>query len=167
MLDVNEIYNFHFIITEKEGGNSEDKDFIEDLKKFSTQEDGCFIVFDKKDLTLKIDIEEVKLKMPLREFYSKVDAKINDRITPEDIIKMLGYIPNYLSIRLEADSIDQIIKLMNWEILVEKMKEQGIKFIHKGIEIEPRIIEVKMNEMIQNKVTEIKTKRDRLNTDND
>ena len=167
MLDVNEIDNFHFILTEKDEKNSKDIKFIEDLKKFSIQEETCFIIFDKKDLTLKIDIKEVKLKIPLQGFYSKVDVKINDWIKPEDIIKMLGYIPNYLSIRLEADNIDQIIKLMNCKILVEKLKEQGIKFIHKGIEIEPRIIEIKMNEMIKNKVTEIETKRNMLNTDYD
>ena len=111
-LDVYQIYNLHLILTDKEEKNSEDKDFIEDLKEFSTQKKRCFIVFDKKDITLKIDIDEVKMKMPDQEFYSKVDVKINDIINPENIIEMLKHIPNHIELRLEADDIEQIIKLM-------------------------------------------------------
>ena len=41
------------ILTDKEEINSENKDFIEDLKELSTQEKRCFIIFDKQDVTLK------------------------------------------------------------------------------------------------------------------
>ena len=156
------------IPTHKEDKNSENKDFIEDLKKISTQEEGWFIVFDKKDITLKIDIDEVKMKMPEQEFYSKVDVKINDRIESEDIIEMLNHIPNHLTIRLEADSIYQIIKLMKSKNLIEKLKEQGTKFLYKGIEIKPRIIENKMDEDdLKNKVKKIEAKIDRFNINYD
>ena len=133
-LDASGIYNLHFILEDKEEINSENKDFIEDLKELSTQEGGCYIVFEKKDITLKINIDEVKLKMPEQEFYSKVDAKINYKIKSEDIIKMLEHIPNHLAIRLETNSIKKIIELMNFEILIEKLQVQGTKFLHKSIE---------------------------------
>ena len=101
------------IHTDEEEINSEDIDFIEDLKEFSTQEKRCFIVFDKKDITLKINIDEIEMKKSKQEFYSKVDAKINAKTKDsEDIIKMLEHIPNHLTIRLEADHIEQIIEFM-------------------------------------------------------
>ena len=156
------------ILADKEIKNSESKDFIEDLKKLSAQEKGCYIVFDKKDITLKININEVKLKMTEQEFYSKVDIKINNKIESEDIIEMLENIPNHLAIRLETDYFDETIKLMKSKILIEKLREQGIKFLYKGIEIEPRIIESKMDEDdLKNEVKKILTKRGRLNRDCD
>ena len=168
-LETVDIGYIHLILNDKEDKYSEDKGFIEDLKRFSIQqEEGSFIVFDKKDITLKIDIDKVKIKMPKQEFYSKVDAKINDKIKPEDIIKMLEHIPNHLTIRLEADYFAETIKLMKSKILIEKLREQGIKFLYKGFEIEPRIIESKIDEDdLKNKVKEIKAKRDRLNMDCD
>ena len=124
----------------------EDQDFIEDLKEITAKKWGCLIVFDKKDVTLKIDIDEVEMNMPKQEFYSKVDVKINYKIKPEDIIKKLEHIPNHLELRLEADCIDQIIELMKSKILIEKLKAQGTKFLYKGIKIEPGVIESEMDE---------------------
>ena len=149
--------------------NSEDIDFIEDLKGFSIQqEDRCFIVFDKKDITLKIDINEVDMKMSELEICSKVYAKINDKIISNNIICMLENIPNNLSIRLEADYFDQIIELMKCEIHIKKLEEKRINFLYKGIEIEPRIIESKMDEDdFKNEIKEIEAKRVRLNLDCD
>ena len=144
--------------------NSEDKKFIEDLKFFSTQEAVCLIVFDKKDITLKIDIDKVEMKKLKQEFYSKVDAKINDRIKPENIIKMIEHIPNNLELRLEADHVEQIIELMKSKTLIEKLWEQRIKFLFNCIEIESRIIETKIDEDdLKNEVKKIEAKRDRLN----
>ena len=158
----------YFIIEDKEEINSENKDFIEDLKEKSTQEEICFIVFDKKDIALKINIDEVKLKMKEQEFYSKVDVKINYKIKPEDIIIMLEHIPNHLAIRLETNNINQIIELMNSEILIKKLKVQGTKFLHKGVEIEPRIIKNKIDEEdVKNEVKEIEAKRVRFSVDCD
>ena len=150
------------ILTDKEEKNSEMKHFIEDLKE--NLDISSYIVFDKKDITLKIDIDEVQLKIPKQEFYSKVNAKINAKTKDsEDIIKMLNKIPNYLELRLEADYIEQIIELMRSKVLIEKMKEHGIKFLYKGIEIEQRIFESKMDEDdFKNEVKEIEAKRDRL-----
>ena len=156
------------ILTDKEVKNSENIDFIDDLKDFSTQEEGCYIVFDKKDITLKIDIDEVKIKMPEQEFYSKVDVKINDKIKPKKIIKMLKHIPKHLAIRLEADCIGQIIKLMKSKILIKMLKKKETKFLHKSIEIKPRIIKSKMGKKdLKNKVKEIEAKIGRLNIDCD
>ena len=167
-LDASGIYHLRLIHTDEEEKNSENKDFIEDLKVESTQPRRCFIVFDKKDITLKINIDEVKLKMPEQEFYSKVDVKINYKIKSEDIIKMLEHIPNHLAIRLETNSIKKIIELMNFEIFIEKLQVQGTKFLHKSIEIEPRIIKSKIDEDdLKNEVKEIEAKRDRLNMDCD
>ena len=158
----------HFILNDNEAKNSEDNDFIEELKEFSKQEEDDFIVFDKKDITLKIHIDKFKMNMPEQEFYSIVDAKINNKIKPKDIIKKLEQISKHLELRLEADDIDQIIRLMKSKILIEKLREQGIKFLHKDIEIEPRIIESKMDEdYLKIEVKEIKAKRDRLNMDCD
>ena len=158
----------HFILTDKEEKNSEDKDFIEDLKEISAQEERCFIVFDKKDITLKIDIDGVEMEMPKQEFYSKVDAKINDKIKTKKLICILKHIPNHLAVRLEADYIDQIIKLMKSKTLIEKLKEHGIKFLLKDIEIKPRIIKSKMDgDYLKNKVREIEAKRNRLSMDCD
>ena len=146
----------------------EDKKFIEDLKEESAQPRRCFIVLDKKDITLKTNIDEVEMKMPEQEFYSKVDVKINDKIKPEDIIKKLELIPKHLAIRLEADNIEQIIELMKRKILIEKLKAQGNKFLYKDIEIKPRIIESIMDEdNLKNKVKEIESKRYRLKMDCD
>ena len=152
--------------------NSDNKNFIEFLKEISTREEGCFIVFDKIDATLKININESEMKMQMQKqkkvFYSKVDAKINDRIEPVDIIKTIKHIPIHLGIRLEADHIKQMIKLMKSKSLIKKLKEQGIKFLYKGIEIEPRIIESKIDEDdLKNEVKEKEAKRDRLNMDCD
>ena len=156
------------ILANKEEINSENKDFIEDLKEISTQEEICFIVFDKKDITLKIYIEEVKMKMSKQEFYHEVDVKIYNEIKPRNIICKLKHIPKYLAIRFEADYIEQIIELMKSKTLFEKLKEKGAKFLHKGIEIEPRIIESKQNEVdLKNEVKEVKAKRDRMNMDCD
>ena len=96
------------ILTDKEEINSEDKDFIEDLKEFSKHQERCLIVFDKKDITLRIGIYEVEMKMPELECYSKVDVKIIDKIEPMDIIEMLKHIPNHLAIILEADYIKKL-----------------------------------------------------------
>ena len=146
--------------------NSDDNDFIEDL--ISKRSEGCFIVFDKKDITLKIDTNEAEIKIPEQEFYSKVDVKINDKIKPEGIICMLNHIPDHLTIRLEVDSIDEIIEPMKSKILIERLKEQGIKFLYKGIEIEPRIIKSEQDEDdLKNELKEIETKRERLNMDCD
>ena len=167
-LDVDKIYNLRLIHTDEEEKNSKDKDFIEDLKELSAQEGGCYIVFDKKDITLKIAIDEVIMKMPDLEFYSKVDVGINDRINSEDIICKLEHIPNHLTIRIEADYIKQIIELMKSKTLIEKLKEQRIMFLYNSIEIEPRIIESKMDEDdLNNEVKEIKAKRCRMNMDCD
>ena len=158
----------HLIQTDKEEKKSEDKDFIEDLKKITAQEKRFFIVFDKKDITLKIDIDKVEKKKPEKEFYSKVDAKINDKIESEDIIETLNHIPKHLTIRLETDSIYKIIKLMKSKNLIEKLKEQGTKFLHKGIEIKPRIIESKQDEDdLKKEGKKIEAKRNRLNMDCD
>ena len=152
-------------LTDNEEKNSERKDFIEDLKELSTSlPRRCFIIFNRKDITLKIDIDEVKMKMPEQQFYSKVDVMINDKINSEDIIFMFKHIPDNLTIRLEADYIDQIIKLMKCEIFIKKLEEQGTKFVYKEIEIEPRIIESKQDEDdFKNEGKEIEAKRDRLN----
>ena len=156
------------ILTDKEKKNSEVKHFVEDLKESLSQPRRCFIIFDKQDVTLKIDIDEVKMKMIEQEFYSKVDAKINSKIESEDIIEMLKHIPNHLAIRLEADHIEQIIKLMKSKTLIEKLKEQRTKFLYNGIEIEPRIIESKQDEDdFKNEVKEINAKRCRMNMDCD
>ena len=158
----------HFILNDSETKNSENNDFIEELKELSTQDEEQFIVFDKKDIALKIDIDEVKMKMTELEFYSKVDAKINDKIKPEDIIKMLEQIPKHLELRLEADYFDDIIELMKSKTLIEKFKEQGIKFLLWGIEIEPRIIKSKMDlSIFIDEVEEIDEKRYRLSMDCD
>ena len=161
--------NLRLIIAGNEKKNSEDKDFIENLKKFSKSSSQKFlIVFNKRDITLKIDIDEVKMKMPKQEFYSKVDVKINYTIESEDIIKMLKHIPSHLELRLEADYIEQIIKLAKSKTLIEVLKEQGTKFLLKGIEIEARIIESKQDEdHLKNEVKEIEAKRCRLNMDCD
>ena len=148
--------------------NPENKDFIEDLKELSTQEKRCFIVFDKKDVTLKIDIDEVEEKMSEQEFDSKIDVKINDEVKPKDIIKMLNQFPKHLELRLEADNTNQMIKLMKSKTLIERLKEKGIKILHNSIEIEPRIIESRMDEKdLRNEVKEIEAKRVRLNMDCD
>ena len=108
------------------------------------------------------------MKILNQKYYSKVDAKINDKIKPENIIKMLEHIPKHLELRLEVDHIEEIIELMNREILIEKLKEQGIKFLYKDIKIEPRIIKSKMDgDYLKNEVKEIETKRDRLRIDCD
>ena len=156
------------ILTDKEKKNSEAKHFFVDFKKVSAQGSECFIIFDKKDVTLKININKVKMKMPELECYSKVDVKINDQIESADIICILEHIPNHLAIRLETNNIDETIKLMKSKTLIEKLQEQGIKFLYNGIEIEPRIIESKMDEDdLKNEVKEIKAKRDRLDMDCD
>ena len=156
------------ILTDKEDINLARKDLIEYLKEISMRKDGCFIVFNKTDVALKINIDRIEMKMPKLECYSKVDVKIYDQIESEDIICMLEHIPNHLAIRLEANYIKQMIKLMKSKVLIEKLKEQGIKFLLKDIEIEPRIIESKMDEDdLKNEVDEIKAKRDRLNMDCD
>ena len=156
------------ILADKEEINPENKDFIEDLKELSTRKKRCFIVFDKKNVTLKINIDDEEMKMPEQAFYSKVDGKINDKIKPEDIIKKLEHIPNHLTIRLEADNIEQIIELMKRKILIEKLKTQGTKFLYKDTEIKPRIIESIMDEdNLKNKVKEIESKRYRLKMDCD
>ena len=154
-------------LTDNEEKNAERKDFIEDLKELSTSlPRRCFIIFNRQNITLKIDIDEVKMKMPEQIFYSKVDVGINDRINSEDIIFMFKHIPDHLIIRLEADYIDQIIELMKCEILIKKLEEQGTKFVYKDIEIEPRIIESKMDEDdLKNEVKEIEAKRCRFNMD--
>ena len=143
------------------------KHFIEDLKE--NLDISSYIIFDKKDITLKIDIDEVQLKMPKQEFYSKVNAKINAKTkNSEDIIKMLNKIPNHLELRLESYHIEQITELTKSKTLIEKLKEQGIKFLHNGIEIEPRIFESKMDEDdFKNELKEIEAKRDRLGMDCD
>ena len=147
------------ILTNIEEINSENKD----LKELSTQEKRYYIVFDKKDVTLKINIDKIEKKMLELECYSKVYVKINNKIQPGNIVKILEHIPSNLAVRLEADNIDLIIKLMNSEILIEKLRKQGIKFLLKGIEIEPRIIESKMDEEdLKNEVTEIKAKKCRM-----
>ena len=167
-LCADEIFCLRLILTDKEVKNSENKDFIENLKRISTQEERYFIVFDKNDITLKSNIDATKIKIPEHEFYSKVDSEINDEVKPKDIIKLLKNIPSHLELRLEADNIEQIIRLMKIKILIEKMKKQGIKFLHKGIEIQPRIIKSKMDEEdFKNDVKEIEAKRDRLNMDCD
>ena len=57
---------------------------------------------------------------------------------------------------------------MKSKTLIQKLKEQGIKFVYKGIEIEPRKIKSKMNEDdLKIEVKEIEAKRDRLNMDCD
>ena len=156
------------ILTDKEVKNPEDKDFIEDLKELSTQEKRCFIVFDKKDVALKINIDKVEMIMTELECYSKVDVKINNEVKPKDIIKMLNQFPKHLELRLEADNTDQMIKLMKCDILIGKLKEKGTIFVYKGIEIEPRIIKSKMDgKDLRNEVKEIKAKRVRLNMDCD
>ena len=133
------------ILADKEDMNSEKKDFIENLKKISTRNKRYIIVFNKNDITLKKDIDKVKMKMRKLELNSKVDEVIYGKIKPEDIIKMLNHIPKHISVRLEADNIDQIIKLMKSKTLIEKLIKQGNIFLYKGIEIEPRIIESKMD----------------------
>ena len=156
------------ILANKEEINSENKKFIEDLKELSIRKVRSYIVFYKKDITLKIDIDKVDMKMPKQKYYSKVDAKINDKIKPENIICMLENIPNHLTIRFEADYIKQITELMKSKTLIDKLKEQRIKFLYNSIEIEPRIIKNKIDEEdLKNEVIEIKTKRDRLNMDCD
>ena len=165
---VYEIKKLRFIQTDKENINSDDKDYIEDLKEKSAQPGRCFIVFDKKDITLKIDFHEIDMKIPEQEYYSKVDAKINSKVNSKDITCMLKKIPNHLELRLEADYIKQIIDLMKSKALIEKLKEQGTNFLYNGIEIEPRIIESKMDEDdLKNEVKEIEAKRVRLNMDCD
>ena len=165
---VDRIIVLQLILTDKEEKNTEDKDFIKELKKISTQVGWCFIVFDKKDITLKINIDKVQLIMPKQKFYSKVDAKISYFTKSNNIISMLEHIPKHLELRLEADYIDQIIKLMISKTLIEKLIKQGTKFVCKGIEIEPRIIESKMDEDdLKKKVKEIEATRDRLNMDCD
>ena len=114
-------------LTDKEEINSERKDLIEDLKEISAQGGGCFIVFDKTHVTLKLEIDEVKMKMPELECYYKVDVKINDQIESENIICMLKNIPKHFAIRLEADYIGQIIELMKSKTLIEKLKKSNNK----------------------------------------
>ena len=109
-------------------------------------------------------MDKVKKKMPEQEFYSKVDARI-DFIESEDIIKMLKHIPNYLTTRLEADYIYKIIEPMKSKIIIEKLKKLRIKFLHKGIEIEPRIIKSKQDE--DDFIDEIGAKICQLNIDCD
>ena len=169
-LDVDRIYKLQLILTNNEEINSENKDFIENLKEISTQEERCFIVFDKKDVTLKINIDKIKMKKSTQKYYSIVDEGIyTEKKDSEDIIiKMLEHIPNHLTIRLEADKIEKIIEFMKSKILYEKLKEQETKFLLKGIEIKPRIIKSKMNEAdLKNEVKETEAKRDRLNMDCD
>ena len=166
--NVDKIYNLRLIHTDEEEINSKDKKFIEDLKELSTQEERCFIVFDKKDVTLKIDIDEVDIKILKQKYYYKVDAKINDIIKPKNIIKILNQIPKHFELRLEAGCFDEIFKLMISKTLIEKLIKQGTKFLYKGIEIEPRIIESKMDgDYLKNEVKEIKAKRGRLRMDCD
>ena len=167
-LDVDDIINLQLMLTDKEVKNSENEDYIEDLKELSTRKDRSFIVFYKTNVTLKIDIDEIKMKMEEKEFYSKVDVKINYKIKSEDIIKNLEHIPNHLAIRLEADKIEQIIELMKSKILIAKLRKQRTKFLYKDIEIEPRIIKRKMDEEdLKNEVIELAAKRVRLNMDCD
>ena len=100
-LNVDDIINLQLMLTDKEVKNSENEDFIEDLKELSTQEDRIFVVFYKTNVTLKIDIDEVDMKIPKQKYYSKVDVKINDKIKLKDIIKKLKQFPSHLEIRLE------------------------------------------------------------------
>ena len=111
---------------------------------------------------------KLKWKWSSKNFIQNVDAKINNKIESEDIIEMLKHIPNHLAIRLETNNIDETIKLMKSKTLIEKLQEQGIKFLYNGIEIEPRIIESKQDEDdFKNEVKEINAKRCRMNMDCD
>ena len=106
------------------------------------------------------------MKKPKQEFYSKVDMRIHYKIKPANIICILEHIPNYLAIRLETNSIYQIIKLMKSKTQIEKLKEKDTKFLLKDIEIEPRIIKSKIDEDdLKNEVKEKEAKRDRLRMD--
>ena len=168
MLNVHEIFYLQLILADQEEINSENKDFIEDLKEISSQGGGCFIVFDQKDITLKINIDKIEMKKPELEFYSKVDVKINDKIESEDIICMLEYIPNHMTVTLEWDYIEQIIELMKRNFLIEDLNERRTKFVYKGIEIKPKIIKSKMDEdYLKNEIKEKEAKRVRLNMDCD
>ena len=81
---------------------------------------------------------------------------------------MLEHIPKHLELRIESDYIGKIIGLMKSNTLIEKLKEHGTKFLHKEIEIEPRIIESKMDEdNFEKEITEIEAKKDRLRMDFD
>ena len=163
-LNVDRIYDLNFILKDEEVKNPENKEFIDDLKECSKYTEDCLIIFDQKDITLKIYMDKVKKYMPEQEFYSKVNVRI-DFIESENIIKMLKHIPNYLTIRLEADYIYKIIEPMKSKIIIEKLKKLGTKFLHKGIEIEPRIIKSKQDE--DDFIDEIGAKICQLNIDCD
>ena len=80
--------------------------------KLSTQQRKWIIIFNKIDIILKLNIEEVETKINDQKFYSKIDIKLNDKNNEENIISLIVHIPNNLYIRLESDNIEQIIELM-------------------------------------------------------
>ena len=137
---------------------------FEYIKTNSTSTFGYFIVFNKKDIVLKIHLDKIKKDMPMQEFCSKVDVKILNRIQSEDIISILEYIPNHLDIRLEVDCIEQIIELMKCEMLIEKLKQQGTNFLYNDIEIKPKIIISKQDENnFEDEFKKREAKKNRLN----
>ena len=148
-LDCNKNFDLHLIpIDNEENKFFENKEFIERLKLKEKCKDQSYILFNKKDITLKMIMSKDKIEMPKHEFYSKVDVMINESNKPEDIIKMIDQIPEQSLLRLEADNIDNIIELMKSEDFISEMKNKITKFLYKGIEIEIKKSRIKLTKKI-------------------
>ena len=60
----------------------------------------------------------------IKKIYSKIDVKIHKKINSKDISKTLWVTPFNLELKLEADNIRRIIKLIKFKALVESCKNK-------------------------------------------
>ena len=115
-------------------------DFIESVKTKSKSNNSSYLILDKDYLTLMTTLKEVKNNANDTNYWYKADVKIDTKIKAKEIAEMFNYTLKYFFWRLKIDSIERILTLMKCYKLIERMKELGIVFLFKDVEIRPKLI---------------------------
>ena len=149
-------FNLMMTLVNEDKSTSDKLDFIKYMKEITKSEHQIYVIFDKKDLTLKTSFNKISNDISSLDLWSNVDLKMNTDSEESDVVDMLELIPKHLVCRLKSDNLNQIVSLMKSKSLIEKFEEIEVKILFKGIEIKPKILDTEEKE--ENFIKEIKLK---------
>ena len=139
-------YFLTLILADTEEIDSEKSDLIRYLEGLSADEESCYIVFNKEDITLKSTFGDAKALTKKYNFFSKIDINLSKKLTEKNVYEMLNRIPNHLIIRLILDDIKHVARFMKCKKIIKSMQEHWAKFLYNQIEIEPKRLNNKHDE---------------------
>ena len=129
------------ILEENSEIDNTNEDFFVYLKDISNSNKDCYMIFEKKYIAIKSNLNKINVNTSILKFFSKAYLKIDSETKPNAIVKIFNHFQKDVEYILEIDDVTLIFKLMRSLNFRKKVNEFNAKFKWEGIYIKPHDIE--------------------------